>query len=67
MYDGPERRQFAISDQDMEAIADRAAERALEKVYQEVGKAVLKKIAWMIGVVVVGALMFLAGKGYIPK
>lgn len=67
MYDGPERRQFAISDQDMEAIAERAAERALEKVYQEVGKAVLKKVAWMIGVCVVGALMFLAGKGYIPK
>lgn len=45
-----ERSHFAgLTDEEIEHIADRAAERAIEKVYTEVGKSVLKKLAWIVG------------------
>ena len=51
-----------LTDSQIEAIAERAAGKALEKVYAEVGKSVLKKLAWLVGLVVVSAAMYLAGK-----
>ena len=64
MYDGKERRRKSISDEEFEGIARRAAEKALEKVYAEVGKGVLKKLLWLIGVASLAALAFLSSKGY---
>ena len=65
MYDGQERRRKSISDEEFEAIANRAAEKALEKVYAEVGKGVLKKLLWLIGAATLAAIAFLSAKGYI--
>lgn len=60
-YKGSERRRFAgLSEEEIEHIADKAADRALEKVYTEVGKSVLKKLAWIVGVVIVSALVWLS-------
>ena len=47
----------------MNAIAERAADRAIEKVYEKIGKSVAQKVYWFIGVVVVGMLFLLAGHG----
>lgn len=55
-----------LTDEQIDDIADRAAKRALEMVYAEVGRSVLKKAAWLVGVVVVGLFIWLAGKGHLP-
>lgn len=64
-YHGAERRRTPIAPEQIEEIADRAAKKALDKVYSEVGQAVLKKLAWLIGVVVIGFGMWLSAKGYV--
>lgn len=64
-WNGDERRENPISEDVFERLADRAADRALAKVYEEVGKNVLRKLAWLTGVVIVAAALYLAGKGYI--
>ena len=56
-----------MTDAQIEAIAERAAEVAIDKVYTEVGKTVLKKLAWLTGVAVIGLAMWLAGHGSLPK
>jgi len=49
-------------DEIVEKAAEKAADRALEKIYAEVGKNVLRKLAWLIGLVVVSLAIWLAGK-----
>jgi hypothetical protein len=56
-----------LTDEQIEHIAERAAEVALNKVYTEVGKSVLKKLAWLTGAAVIGLAMWLAGNGSLPK
>ena len=56
-----------LTDAQIEAIAERAAEVALNKVYAEVGKNVLKKLAWLTGAAVIGLALWLAGNQSLPK
>lgn len=56
-----------LTDAQIEQIAERAAEVALNKVYTEVGKNVLKKLAWLTGAAVIGLAMWLAGHNVLPK
>ena len=56
VYSGPERRtRQPLSDEQIESIAQRAAELAVQKmttdVYASVGKTVLQKVFWIVGVV----------------
>lgn len=55
-----------LTDTQMDAIAERAARRALEMVYAEIGQSVMKKVAWIIGIVILGAMLWLAGKNSLP-
>jgi hypothetical protein len=52
-----------LSDAEMNAIAERAADRAIEKVYEQIGKSVAQKIYWFVGVATLGMMMLLAGHG----
>ena len=52
-----------LSEAEMDAIAERAADRAIRKMYENIGKSVAQKIYWAIGIVVVGMVMLLAGNG----
>lgn len=52
-----------LTDAEMNAIAERAADRAIEKVYEQIGKSVAQKIYWFIGVAALGMMMLLAGHG----
>lgn len=62
-YEGPDRRvAHPLSDDQINAIAEAAAEKALEKVYGEIGKSVAKGILWVLGA---GALAFVAWLGKI--
>ena len=56
-----------LTDSQIEAIVERAAEVALNKVYADVGKNVLKRMAWLTGVAVIGLALWLAGNGSLPK
>ena len=56
-----------LSDEQIDAIAEKAARRALDIVYAEVGKNVLKKVVWITGAVTVGLFMWLSGKHLLPS
>lgn len=60
-------KEIPLTDAQIEAIAERAAEVALNKVYTEVGKTVLKRLAWLTGAAVIGLAMWLGGHGALPK
>ena len=68
MPNNTERREFIeLTDAQVEIIAERAAEKAFEKVYMEVGKSVLNRLAWVLGITVISLLLFLAGKDALIK
>ena len=52
-----------LSDAELDAIAERAADKAIQKVYEQIGKSVAQKIYWFIGVAVLGMMMLMAGHG----
>jgi hypothetical protein len=52
-----------LSEAEMDAIAERAADRAIRRIYEQIGKSVAQKVYWAIGVAVVGMMMLLAGNG----
>jgi hypothetical protein len=62
-----ERQPFGgLTEAELDAIATRAARKAFDIMYAEVGKSVLKKLAWLTGVVVVGLALWLIGKDAVP-
>ena len=58
-----------LDDTAIEKIAERAAEKAIEKltnhVYQEVGKSVISKFVYIVGVCSVGLYLWMKSKGVI--
>lgn len=66
-HDGQDdRRQHVVLTEDqIEEIVDRAVEKAFLKVYTYVGRGTLNKLAWIVGLVVVGLLAWLAKTGNI--
>jgi hypothetical protein len=64
MYEGQERRNAAhLTDEQIELIAERAAERALEKVYSSIGKSVVNKVLWLVGAAALAAVAYFKGIG----
>lgn len=63
-YQGPERRAASVLTEDqLESIAERAAEKALEKVYASIGKSVIQKFLWVVGAASLAVLAWLKGSG----
>ena len=56
-----------LTEAQIDAIATKAAEKALQLVYAEVGRSVLKKLAWLVGLATIGLVIFLSAKDAIPK
>lgn len=52
-----------ITDEQIDLIAEKAAERALEKVYTEVGKSAVRLLLWVAGAAVLAALAWLGTSG----
>lgn len=52
-----------LSESQIDKIAEKAAEKALQKVYAQVGQSILRKLAWLVGLVFISAALYLAGKG----
>ena len=53
--------QRVLTEADIERIAELAAERALEKVYSQVGRNIVTKLLWFVGATALG---FIAAKGW---
>lgn len=68
-YSGPERRRLPLTDDQIEEIAERAAQKAIEKMtanlYQEIGKGLVSKLLTVIGVLVTLFSIWATGKGFI--
>ena len=63
-YQGPERRTAVpLTDDQIEAIAERAAERALEKVYASIGKSIVQKFLWVVGAATLAIFAWMKGSG----
>jgi len=67
-----ERRKYSsISHDDIDAIATRAAEKAVEKitsnVYASIGRTVMQQFFWIIGVWSIAAYFWLKSNGIINK
>ncbi len=58
-----ERRMETISEEDIERIADKAVEKAMDRLYREVGKSILQKFIWLVGVGTVALYMWIQGRG----
>jgi hypothetical protein len=58
-----------LTEEQIDEIAERAAEKAVTKVidhfYAEVGKGVVRKVLWVIGVGSIALFVWLAGSGHI--
>ena len=66
-YIGPERRNEPfLSDEQIDAIAEKAAERAIKKMtddaYKAIGKSVLEKLFYIVGVIATAAYFWLEHK-----
>lgn len=62
-YTGPERRARShMTEEQIDDIAERAAKKAVSEmtdmVYREVGKGVVKKVLFLVGAAVVGAVIW---------
>lgn len=56
-----------LTEEQIDAIAEKAAEKALAKVYEEVGRSVVKRILWIVGAVALGLMSLLSIKsGHLP-
>lgn len=56
-----------LTEAQIDAIVDRAVEKTFNRVYQEVGRSILTKLAYLTGAAVVGLFMWLGGHGSLPK
>ena len=58
-----------LSDEQLDKLAEKAAEKAVEKmtnsIYKEVGKSVISKILWLVGVIAVSLALWLHSKGFL--
>lgn len=62
-YTGEERRAHPpLTEEMMDAIAERAAKRVMDNVYREVGRSLITKIVWAAGVLGVAIAMWVSGK-----
>ena len=66
-YNGPERRkEVQLSDEQIDVIAEKAAEKAVKKLtedaYKAIGKSVLEKLFYIVGVLATAAYFWLEHK-----
>lgn len=70
VYSGPDRRgALTLSNEQLEIIAEHAAEKAVKKMtdafFKELGKRVFQMLVWMLGAVLVGLFLWAQSKDLI--
>jgi hypothetical protein len=65
-WGGNERRaHLALTEDQIDAIAERAAAKVILNIQTQVGKNVLNKLLWLLGVVALGLAYWLSARGVI--
>lgn len=65
-WSGDERRaHLALTDDQIDAIAERAAAKVILNIQTQVGRSVLNKLLWLLGVVALGLAYWLSARGVI--
>jgi len=64
-YKGIERRKARLSDDEFHALAKEVKKLALDEIYANIGKGVVKRFLWLLGLGGSGAVAYLTMKGYI--
>ena len=59
--------EVTLTEAQIDAIVDKAVEKTFNRVYQEVGKSILTKMAWLTGAATIGLFMWLGGNNSLPK
>jgi hypothetical protein len=57
--------QTTLTEEQIEEIAERAMRKLTDHMYKQVGKSVISKLFWIVGVISVGAYLWLKQKGVI--
>lgn len=52
-----------LTNAEIDRVATRAVELAFQQMYEEVGKSVVKRALWVIGVASLGLMVWLSSKG----
>lgn len=65
-WDGGERRQLPLTEQQLDAIAEKVEKRLRDNLFKAVGKSVLTKLFYLVGAVVIGLWIWLTAKGHTP-
>ena len=55
----------SLTDKEIVDIVEKVTERVIENVYTSVGRSVVTKFFWFIGVAAIGIVTYLAGVGHI--
>ncbi len=71
-YNGPERRREShLTEEQIEKIASLAADKAVKKMtddaFKAVGKTVVEKLFWIVGVLALGTFAWLQATGKAPN
>jgi len=65
-YNGAERRKVSrLSNDEFHELAREVKKLALEEIYADIGKGVVKRLLWLLGLGGSGAVAYLTMKGYI--
>jgi hypothetical protein len=54
-----------LTDEQIEELVERVTERVIENVYLSIGRSVVKKFFWIVGVASLAVLTWLASAGHI--
>ena len=54
-----------LTEKEIEDIVEKVTERVIENVYTSVGRSVVTKFIWFVGVAAIGIVTYLAGVGHI--
>jgi hypothetical protein len=55
-------RHLPITDAQLDHIVERAVDKVFERIYADVGRSVLKKLAWAVGLIVTALAIWIVGK-----
>jgi cobalamin biosynthesis protein CobD/CbiB len=55
----------SLTDKEIEDIVEKVTERVIENVYTSVGRSVVTKFFWFVGIAAIGIVTYLAGVGHI--
>ena len=56
-----------LTEAQIDLIVDRAVTKVFDRIYQDIGKSVVKRITWAVGLIATGLALWLAGTGRLPK